>query len=103
MHPRLSRLALSDLEDIHDYTRIKWGEEQSELYSGHLATALETIARQPERWRLRNDLCPGCRVCLSGKHAILFRIRERQVEVSRILHSAMDFGLHLPSDFMDDV
>jgi toxin ParE1/3/4 len=102
MRLRLSKLALLDLEDIHDYTQIKWGEEQAMVYSGHLVTALENIAKSPERWRLRNDLHTGCRVCMSGKHAILYRIRETQVEVARILHGAMDFSRHLPPNSMDE-
>jgi toxin ParE1/3/4 len=78
MRLRLSRLALLDLEDIHRYTWDKWGEEQAARYAAQIADALETIASEPERWRVRNDIYPGCRVCLSGKHAILYRNHDGQ-------------------------
>jgi toxin ParE1/3/4 len=102
MRLRLSNLALRDIEDIHDYTCEEWGTEQAERYSGQIADALEMIARTPERWRLRNEIHPGCRVCLSGKHAILYRVREGKVEASRILHGAMNLPQHVPPDFMGD-
>jgi toxin ParE1/3/4 len=100
MRLRLSRLALLDLEDIHGYTWDQWGEEQAARYAGQIADALETIAGEPERRRLRNDIHPGCRVCLSERHAILYRIRGGQVEVSRILHGAMNLARHVPPNFM---
>ena len=102
MRLRLSRLALHDLEDIHGYTWDKWGEEQADRYASQIADALESIANAPERWRRRNVIHPECRDCLSGKHAILYRIKDGQVEVSRILHAAMDLARHVPPDFMDD-
>lgn len=102
MRLRLSKLALCDLEDIHAYTCEQWGEEQAVRYSGQIAHALEMIACDPERWRLRNDIHAGCRVCLSGKHAILYRIRDGKAEVSRVLHGAMDLPRHVPPAFMGD-
>lgn len=56
----------------------------------------EEIANDPSRWRFRHDLFPNCQVASLRRHMIFFRIRGRQVQVVRILHSAMDFPLHLP-------
>jgi toxin ParE1/3/4 len=102
MRLRLSRLALRDLEDIHGYTLDQWGEDQADQYSSQIADALEQITRAPERWRLRNEIHPGCRARLSGKHAILYRVRDGQVEVSRILHGDMDLPRHVPPGFMGE-
>ncbi len=102
MRLRLSKLALLDLEDIHEYTWDQWGEEQAARYSALIADALETIAREPERWSLRNDIYPGFQVCLSGKLAILYRSHGGQVEVSRVLHGAMDLARHVPSNFISE-
>jgi toxin ParE1/3/4 len=102
MRPRLSKLALSDLEDIHDYTCNVWGAEKADQYIGQIAEALEMITRMPERWRVRNEIHPDCRVCLSGKHAILYRVCDGKIEVSRILHGAMNLPHHVPPNFMGD-
>jgi plasmid stabilization system protein ParE len=58
------------------------------------------VAQTPGRWRLRNELHPGCRICFTGRHAILYRIHEGRVEIARVLHDAMDFPRHIPKDFM---
>lgn len=56
----------------------------------------EEILIDPERWRRREDLFPGCQIAAQGKHVILFRIEGKGIQVVRILHSAMDFKRNLP-------
>lgn len=88
MRLRLSRLAIEDLALIHDYTVVKWGEEQGVKYAHTLWDSLEEIAAAPDRWRLRPDIYDGCRV------------RAGLVEIGRILHGAMNLRDHIPGDFM---
>lgn len=100
MRMRLSKLAVGDLDSIYSDTVAKWGLEQADRYVEAIWSAFEKVAQTPERWRLHNELHPGCRICFTGRHAILYRIREGRVEIARVLHDAMDFPRHIPKDFM---
>ena len=102
MRLRLSKLALDDLDSIFAYTVAKWGEEQADKYAREIWRSILNLVETPERWRLRNSIYPGCRICLTGRHAVLYRIREGQVEVARILHGAMDFRRHITSNFFGE-
>lgn len=100
MRVRLSKLALGDLASIYSRTVEQWGREQADHYVGDIWDAFEKVAKTPECWRLRNKLYPGCRICFTGRHAILYRIHNGRVEIARVLHDAMDFPRHIPKDFM---
>ncbi len=88
MRLRLSKLALADLEEIHDFTLNRWVEEQASHYLGMLWDALEEIQMDPTRWRLRPDIHKEARVRVCGRHLIIYRIHNERVEVSRLLHGA---------------
>jgi toxin ParE1/3/4 len=103
MRLRLSKLAHTDLDSIYTETIAKWGQVQADRYINGLWDALERVATIPERWRLRDDLYPGCRIYFSGRHAILCRIHEGRVEIACVLHDAMDFPRYIPGDFMGGV
>ena len=102
MRLRLSRLAVEDVEFVHDYTVTEWGEAQALKYVGALWEALEEISAFPERWRRRPDIHKDCRVRVYGRHLIVYRIRDGTVEVSRILHGAMNLRSHVPGDFLGE-
>jgi toxin ParE1/3/4 len=102
MRLRLSKLAYADLESVYVYTVDRWGVEQAEDYLHKLWDSLEAIKASPERFRLREAIYPGCRICISGRHAILYRVQGQSVEVARILHGSMDLPRHVPPDFMAD-
>lgn len=59
----------------------------------------EQITNTPERWRVRSELHPDCRICFAGRHAILFRIEEGVLEIARVLHDAMDYPQHVDGLF----
>ena len=95
-----SALALEDIELIHDYTVDEWGEEQALKYVNALWDALDEIAENPDRWRLRDDIYNGCRARVCGSHLVIYRERGGHVEISRILHGAMNLRDFVPRDFM---
>ena len=94
--------AVSDLQSIRNYTLETWGEDQEQLYLDALWDKFEEILGDPQRWRSRDDLFPGCQIAAEGKHVILFRVDGKILKVVRILHSAMDFQRHLPDDSNDE-
>lgn len=102
MNYRLSRLAQEDIALIHDYTVAEWGDEQAIKYVSALLGALDEINQTPERWRVRNDIYPGCRARVCGRHLIIYRVKDGRAEFSRILHGAMNLKEHIPPAFMED-
>jgi toxin ParE1/3/4 len=90
--------ALEDLRAIRAYTLEHWAAPQEQRYLDSLWEKFEAIAADPARYRLRHDLFPGCRTAAQGKHVILFRIGQDSLEIVRVLHAAMDFKRHLPTD-----
>ncbi len=97
----LAQAAIEDLESIEDYTVRTWGAEQADRYLAMLWATFEQIGANPSRWRLRPELHPDCRLCLAGRHAILFRVRDERVEIARVLHDAMEFPRHAEGLFRE--
>jgi toxin ParE1/3/4 len=75
-----------------------WGPDQEHRYLERIWSSFEDLRQNPEHYRLRPDLFPGCRIAAEGKHVILFRAHDGQLEIARVLHAAMDFKRHLPSE-----
>ncbi|MEO5713839.1 MAG: type II toxin-antitoxin system RelE/ParE family toxin [Luteolibacter sp.] len=97
----LTEAALADLKAIRDYTLENWGADQEERYLDSLWAKFEIILADLGRYRIRQDLFPDCRITVEGSHVILFRAGEKNLEIVRILHRAMDFKRHLPpSEFL---
>jgi toxin ParE1/3/4 len=94
----LTEAALEDLRSIRRYTLETWGAEQEELYLDKLWLRIEAIRSDPFRYRLCEDLFPGCRIAYQGRHILLFRATEGSLEIACVLHSAMDLKSHLPPE-----
>jgi toxin ParE1/3/4 len=101
MEMRLSRLALSDIENIYDYTQTQWGQAQAVKYVGSLWQVLREIQDAPTLWRRRPDIHRDARVRVHGRHIIIYRCIDTEVEVSRILHGSRMIADHLPPGFID--
>ncbi len=99
MKLRVAPAALEDLQDIDDYSIKIWGVEQADRYLAMLWTTFEQLMQTPEKWRLRPELHPDCRICFAGRHAILFRVKDGVLEVARVLHEAMDYPRHVDELF----
>jgi len=90
-----TQAAVADLQSIRNYTLETWGPDQERIYLDSMWNRFEEILADPEKWRRREDLFPGCQIAAQGKHVILFRIEGKVIQVVRILHSAMDFKRHV--------
>ena len=91
----LTEAALQDLRSIRDYTLFTWGEEHEQNYLDAIWAKFETMRADPERDRRREELFPGCRFAVHGKHVILFRIEGKVLRIVRLLHGSMDLGSQL--------
>ena len=91
----LSPKALADLNAIWDYSVENWGETRSQAYVRGINAALELVAANPHVARDAGSIGPGLLKYSVGSHVIFFRLNDKQIVVSRILHSRMDFPRHL--------
>ena len=88
---------------IFDYTLATWGEWQFETYRALLEESFNAIARNPllPRSKDREELFPRCRSLHVGRHVILYRVKEKAVQIARVLHDKMELELHIPSEFQE--
>ena len=68
----LTEAALDDLRSVRAYTLETRGAEQEERYLRNLWARFETIRSNPHRFRLREDLFPGCRIAAEGRPSSSF-------------------------------
>ena len=81
----------SDLLKIARYTIKTWGEEQAELYEGHLRSSFEAIARGKTRTRALLKSRPDLLVSRCEHHYVFYRLRKGQtLLIIAVLHENMD-------------
>jgi len=91
----LSPAALADLDAIWEYSLQNWGESRSETYIRGINAALELVTVNPHMARDAASIRPGLRKYYVGSHVIFFRVNDKHIIVSRILHARMDFPRHV--------
>ena len=91
----LSPRAQADLDEIWDYTELRWSTTQAERYIRQLWQGLEYVASDPRRGDACDDIRAGYRKYAVGSHVNFFRMSGASVDVVRILHGRMDFNRHL--------
>ena len=91
---RLSKEAQDDLKEIKSYTRMTWGDKQTQEYLSDIKKGLETLVMSPELGKIRNEIFEGLRSFGVGRHIIFYRLGKTDIEVARILHNRMDAASH---------
>lgn len=91
----LSPRAQSDLDEIWDHAAHRWGIDQAEAYTRQLWQNIEAVASNPTIGRPCPEVKAGYHKFRSGSHVLFFRMLGDGIDVVRILHSRMDFKLHL--------
>ena len=95
-----SPLARRDIVDVLRYTRDRWGKEQAREYRNLIREALNAIAAEPQRGRVRGTR-PGIlsyHTKQPGRnaHILFYRVTTAgTLEIVRFLHDSMDFDQHL--------
>jgi len=105
---RLTATAESDFQNIIAWTLKEFGDLQARNYADTISAALVALTAGPTTVgaRERSEIGKGlftlhvARSGRKGRHFVLFRVgpdkRQRQIEVLRLLHDAMDLRLHSP-------
>ncbi len=93
---RLSKAAVRDVIAIGRYTAETWGLEQCRRYLGELDSRFASLAKDPLAGRPCDEIRPGYRRFLQGRHVIFYRLSRRGiVEIVRVLHQSMLPERHL--------
>jgi len=69
---KLTPEALSDLEDIWNYTAENWGVDQAVTYIDGLNSTFMLLADSPEMSRVRTELSPPVHIHTHEKHMIVY-------------------------------
>ncbi|MBU3032415.1 type II toxin-antitoxin system RelE/ParE family toxin [Paracoccus marinaquae] len=89
-----SPAAISDLNDIWDYTATEWGPDQADRYTDDIQDTCCSLARGEKRGRTV-DVRDGYIKYAVGRHFVFFRTNGAEIVVIRILHQSMDVARHL--------
>ena len=105
---RLSVAAEQDFRNIIEWTSAQFGASQALTYAAAISQAFEALSVGPDvaGARTRDEISPGLlsvQVKLGrrrGSHLVFFRASasDREVMVTRILHTAMNAKRHLKND-----
>ncbi|GAA6616476.1 type II toxin-antitoxin system RelE/ParE family toxin [Scytonema sp. NUACC26] len=95
---KITPLARKDLKEILKYTQRRWGAEQKERYKVLLDTAIKRISEFPTIGKFLEGLPENCLAYYTGRHVIVYLVRETHLEIIRILYDGMDLKRHFPSE-----
>jgi toxin ParE1/3/4 len=84
--------ARADLESIWRYSFENWGPAQADRYVGSLRQVIEGLPEGHSASRPADEIRPGYRLALAGRHMVVFRQTGHVLEVIRVLHQRMDAG-----------
>jgi len=88
-HYKLTPEAISDLEDIWNYTAEHWGVDQAIKYVESLNSTFILLAETPEMSRLRTELSPSVHIHTHEKHMIVYLTKSTHIIIVRVLHKSM--------------
>ena len=94
--------ALDDLQDIDEWTRGRWSDEQADEYRRFLYDEAEFLAAEPSlgqplkaRKGLRIFLAKSSRQRWSDGHWLVYAQTHDGIDIVRVLHTKMDVNRHL--------
>lgn len=87
--------AITDLEDIFEYTVKNWSLTQAEIYQDLLFESMNKILSSPRIGSKYLFKKGKYRKLNSSKHIIFYRLEDEYCIVVRILHERMDLNSHL--------
>ena len=90
--------ARGDLQDISQYTERQWGSDRRRRYMGAIADCLARLLRNPSLGAPRDDIRPGCRSVVAGRHVVFYQQTNDRIAIIRILHERMDLHRHLSEE-----
>ena len=88
---RISKQAISDLNDIWIYTLHKWSKKQADRYYNLIIAEIEFISKNYLSGKPVEQTRKNYRVTKIKSHLIFYRKTDNEtIEIVRILHQRMD-------------
>ena len=87
---RISKKAVSDLEEIWLYTVEKWSVTQADRYYDLILDEVNYICKNSDAGKSMEHIRKGYRASKVKSHLIFYRIAADTIEIVRILHERMD-------------
>ena len=92
----LTNKAVEDLGEIWNYTVKTWSESQAEIYYSLIIDSCQELANKPNLGKSYEVVEKNVLGFKTGQHLFFYRIvKEKEIEVVRILHGVMDLKNHL--------
>ena len=87
----ITNKAVADLSEIWNYTVVTWSEKQADNYFFMLIDACQELADGTIAGKKYPEINPEILGFRTGQHIVFYtKIREGEVEITRILHFQMD-------------
>lgn len=87
----LTNKAVDDLSNIWNYTCEIWSENQADKYYNMLLDYCQDLANTPTLGKVYDEINEEILGFKASHHIIFYRkLKERTIEIIRILHSRMD-------------
>jgi len=92
---KFSKQADKDIENIHEYTYINFGQKQARKYSENLFNKIQSIVKNEISGRKVNYIKQGIRKQEVGSHIVLYKEHISSILIVRVLHKSMDTKRHI--------
>ncbi len=92
---RFSKQADKDIESIHKYTYLNFGQKQAQKYSENLFNKIQSIAKNEIKGRRTDFIKEGIIKLEVGSHILLYKEQQNSILIVRILHKSMDARRHI--------
>lgn len=83
-----------DLIEIRQYPVDRWGKEQARKYISLIRDCADDLANHRLRGKSREDIAHDLKSYHVGRHVVFYVESEKEIEIARILHDAIDFSWH---------
>jgi toxin ParE1/3/4 len=105
----LGGMAEDDYVGILIWTTQTFGPKQADIYQARLIALMSALETDPLQIgsKPRDEIGQGLRTLhmdaknIRGRHLVLYRIVDSEIQVLRFLHDAMELSRQLPPDFGD--
>ena len=92
---RIANQAIQDLEEIWDFTCLKWSTNQADKYLSELNTAFQLLCSSPTIGKNLQLKTGSFYQFLVGSHLVFYFYQENNLFIVRVLHKNTDFIKHL--------
>ena len=92
MRLRVTRLAQSDVDQIHDQIAID-KPLAARRWVQNTRAQFKFLARNPGMGQVRDELRPALRSFSHGNYVVFFRVQAEALEIVRVVHGRRDVNL----------